>query len=851
MQKAADLAPPSSGNGVRYAQFKVLTGDTATGEKLLQDITQKAPDYLPAWLALAQIATSRNDTTNALTLLGNVLSRDPQNFDGLALQGRLELMAGKTAGAVTDLERMAKLFPKVPSVRLQLAQAYLANNQTNEAGDSLNQALTLNPNYAEALLMQAELQIRNGNTAAPIAAMKQLLQKQPRIVQAWLMLADAYRVQGALDQAVQIYRELEKDYPKSPQVALLLGTALLQQQKNTEARTEFERALQLAPDYLPALERLVDLDLAEKQYTAAIQRLQQMAVKNPDQAALQLLLGKTLAASGETNQAEASLSKAITLQPDSQGAYLMLAQLHSLNGQPQQALADLQSALAKDPKNPAALLLTGMIHDTQKDYEKARDAYEQVLAIAPDNGLVLNNLACVYADHLDQLDKAYPLARRAREIAPADPSVADTLGWILYRRGQYGQALALLRESAGKLARVPAVQFHFGMAAYMTGDETGARTAFQNALQLTGEFPQKDECRQRLAILNIDATKAGADARTRLEKWTADHPDDPVALARLAVIYQSAGMTDKAIAADEAILKTSPQNAGTLVNLARLTAPADAAKAYAYAKSAYQLNQNDPEVTHLTGRLAFLTGDYPFALTLLQLTAQSQPHDPEVLFDLGEALYSQGKVAEARTAMQNAVQTGASFSRAADAKKFLAMTALADAPAQALTSSAQVGEILKSTPDDVPALMAEAAMIKPSADAAKAEQIYEAVLKHYPDFSPAQQRLAGLYANDPANDTRAYALAVKARKAFPNDPEAARTLGVIVYRQGDFARAAGLLSESARQITKDPELMYYLGMAQYRLKHNAESKAALQQALALNLSGVPATEARKTLAELK
>ena len=179
------------------------------------------------------------------------------------------------------------------------------------------------------------------------------------------------------------------------------------------------------------------------------------------------------------------------------------------------------------------------------------------------------------------------------------------------------------------------------------------------------------------------------------------------------------------------------------------------------------------------------------------------------------------------------------------------MTAVVDAPAQALAAQPQVESILKSVPDYVPALMVKAAIAEQKPDLATAAQTYEGVLKHYPDFAPAQKRLSILYAKDPKNDATAYPLAVKARDAFPTDPEAARTLGIIVYRQGDYSRAATLLQESARQRTTDGELMYYLGMAQYRLKHNAESKTALQRALDLNLSGAPATEAKRVLAELK
>jgi Flp pilus assembly protein TadD len=529
----------------------------------------------------------------------------------------------------------------------------------------------------------------------------------------------------------------------------------------------------------------------------------------------------------------------------------MLAQFYTAANQNQKALADLQAALAKNPKDVAALMLMGITYNSEKDYKDARDAYEKLLAIAPNNGVAINNLACLYAEHLGQLDKAYQLARQARNLAPTDPAIADTLGWILYQKGQYSSALSLLRESADKLYAVPEAQFHLGMTYYMMGDEANARTAFQRALQLNEDFPQKNECNQCLAVLAIDVKTAGADTRAWLEKRVANQPNDSAALVRLAAIYQREGTADKAIATYEAALQASPQNVMAMVNLARLYAPQDPQKAFNLAKAAYKLTPNDPLVTHTLGRLAFLTGDYEWSLNLLQLTAQVQPQNPEVLFDLGEAFYSVGRVPDARIAAQNALQTGAAFSRTNEAKRFLAMTDLADKPAQALAAQSQVEAILKSAPDYVPALMVKAAIAEQKPDLVTAGRTYEDILNRYPDFAPAQKQLAILYAKDPNNNAQAYALAVKARKAFPGDPEVAKALGIIVFRQGDYPRAANLLQESARQKNGDAELIYYLGMAQYHLKNRAESKISLQRALDLNLSGTQAVEARRILAELK
>ena len=138
-----------------------------------------------------------------------------------------------------------------------------------------------------------------------------------------------------------------------------------------------------------------------------------------------------------------------------------------------------------------------------------------------------------------------------------------------------------------------------------------------------------------------------------------------------------------------------------------------------------------------------------------------------------------------------------------------------------------------------------------TANSAAAIKDYEAVLGKYPDFAPAQKRLVILYVENPENDEKTSALAVKARQAYPDDPELAEALGIVAYRQKDFARAANLLQESARQRSGDAKLMFYLGMAQNVLDKQAESKQSLQKALKLNLPDDLAAEARRIISEQK
>ncbi len=134
---AMELPPSRPEKTLLYAQFKMLTGDPDTGKGLLQALVKKTPGYQPAWIALAQIAGAEKDYAGGITLLGNVLSRDPRNPEALLLKTRLEMEMGDTAQAIKDLERMAQNFPNMPVVYYQLAQAQAAISEFDEATSNL------------------------------------------------------------------------------------------------------------------------------------------------------------------------------------------------------------------------------------------------------------------------------------------------------------------------------------------------------------------------------------------------------------------------------------------------------------------------------------------------------------------------------------------------------------------------------------------------------------------------------------------------------------------------------------------------------------------------------------------
>ena len=740
----------------------------------------------------------------------------------------------------------------MPQIHYHLALAYLQNSDPPKAAASLAQAIALEPNFTEAILLLAELNLRKGDASAAIAAMSQLVKQHPRMAQAHLLLAAAHLARKDLDSAAEVYRQLLVLFPKEAQAHFLLGTVLARQNKLAEARRAFETSLELAPDSLVALEQILELDLMEQRYQAASERIQKQMEKQPKTAELWLLLAKIHLARHDSSQAKTALLKATELNPNLRAPYLLLAQLYVAANQQQQALERL-AAFAARTNDVAVLMQMGMIHQEIKSFSQARDDYEKLLSLNPKFSPALNNLAYLYSEHLNKHDQARDLAERARQLLPSDPYTADTLGWILYKQGEYPRALALIQESAQKLPSEPEIQFHLGLTHYRMGEERPARAALEQAMQGNKSYPGKEEAGRRLARLALDPQAASPAILKELQAALQEDPGDQIVLSRLAAIYDRDGMFDKAAGAFEGALKKNPQNVQLMFRLAQIycTRIGQPRKALELLGEAHKIAPQDAAISHWLGRLASQEeGNYKWALSLLEDSARKLPGDPEVLYDLAWSYYCAGRVTEAEETLRRAMQSGNAFSRSDEAKRFLAMLMGCKDPASAQLAASQAQQFLAADPNYIPALMVSALAEKQRTNYHSAKTAYEKVLAIAPQFASASRDLAILCAESLGDDQRAYPLAVAAREAFPNDPELARALGILLYRRGDYTKSAQLLKESVRQWKDDAQVQYYLGMVHYRLKEKNQCQVALQRALALNLQPKLAENARRTLTEL-
>jgi Flp pilus assembly protein TadD len=123
-----------------------------------------------------------------------------------------------------------------------------------------------------------------------------------------------------------------------------------------------------------------------------------------------------------------------------------------------------------------------------------------LLAVNPDHAEAMNFLGYYYAEQGIRLDEAEQLVRRALELKPRSGHVLDSLGWVLFRRGEHRRAVEVLEQADALAGPDATILEHLGdayRAARRLGD---AAQAYRRALASVPDEPPLEQGKRRAAI---------------------------------------------------------------------------------------------------------------------------------------------------------------------------------------------------------------------------------------------------------------------------------------------------------------------------------------------------------------
>jgi putative thioredoxin len=140
---------------LEHAKQAVAEGDFQLAAQIYNEVLEVAPDNLPALAGLARCYAQEGQAEQAKAILARVPAKDKTNAEIVAVQAQLDLAeAAKAAGPIGELTAKAAADPKDFQARLDLAMAYWAANQKQEAIDELLAMIKLDRNWNEGAARQ-------------------------------------------------------------------------------------------------------------------------------------------------------------------------------------------------------------------------------------------------------------------------------------------------------------------------------------------------------------------------------------------------------------------------------------------------------------------------------------------------------------------------------------------------------------------------------------------------------------------------------------------------------------------------------------------------------------------------
>lgn len=363
-----------------------LEGKGATDDaiKAFLRVLELAPSSIPTQTHLAQVYLSRGDTKGALDFLNRVVKAQPNSGAVHLLIGQAHLLAGDLADAEKELIPLGRSNPSSAEVHTTLARMYGAQGRTADARTEFARVLKLQPKsflalnglvaidlaekkFADAralieprlasdpdngaiLFLAGNSYLMMGDEKRAETLLTRVIEVDPSNIQAYGRLASIYISQHRLDEAKRAFDDVTKRQPNHVGAITMTGMILELQQKEAEARKQYQRALDLDPNAAVAANNLAwgyaqsgnDLDTAL--------RLAQVAKsKLPESSAVNDTLGWVYYQKDLPSLAISSFQEAIKLAPSNAGAHYHLGLAYLKAGDQQKARASIEQALKLNP----------------------------------------------------------------------------------------------------------------------------------------------------------------------------------------------------------------------------------------------------------------------------------------------------------------------------------------------------------------------------------------------------------------------------------------------------------------------------------------------------------------------
>lgn len=476
--------------------------------------TGEALSAVRLWRELAPHSDEANQFYLGLVVLGENLAEAkpifterlqevrPQARGLLILQIQRLLVRTKDKNAAfTLLEELTAPYQNLVETHIALSQGAFAKNDLARSRMESKKALEIKPDLEIAVLMLAQA---NPNPADALHTLTAFLDKNPKSRDVRIAYAKTLIDDKQLEQARKQFEILLKDQPDD--LTILYATGILAAQMNDREGAEkylttYLRKLEDNPDEerdpVQALLILSQISEDRKDFPAALKWLAQVE-PGPAYLDAQIRSAQIMASAGDLNGARNLLNH---LKPEGQREQIQVivadAQLLRDANRVPEALAILSKGLERFPEDTGLLYDYAMLAEKAGRFDLMENSLRKIMKLAPSNQHAYNALGYSFAERNIHLQEAYALIDKASKLAPEDPFIMDSMGWVYFRLGKLREAEDFLRRAYAIRPDVE-IGVHLGEVLWVKGEKEAAQQLWREANQ---KDPQSDMLKNTLARL--------------------------------------------------------------------------------------------------------------------------------------------------------------------------------------------------------------------------------------------------------------------------------------------------------------------------------------------------------------
>jgi tetratricopeptide (TPR) repeat protein len=485
------------------------TNRAAAARRLILELETKFPDSLPVAKKVARVFMEL-EPDRARKEIDRILKADDRDAEGHLLRGALQWQEKQLEPAKTSLDKALVLNASPAETRFFLGQVAVAQENDTAAEMEFNEALRADPSFVPARVALAELLMRGARWADARVQLQRALDAQPNHFNARRLMAGVDAASGDLANAEKKLVALLQEQPSSALSHNQIGLLYARKGTARAAEEHLQKALELDPESATNARSLVEYYIGQKQAGKGIEVLNATVPDSKKNGLHHELVAQALFNLQRFEDAETALRKSIEKEPNRSSAYTALGQVYLKAGKLDKIPAEMDAVLKIDPKAAFAHVLKGFAFQLLGKSAEARQGYLDALDVDPNNVFAANNLAYLLAQEDSDLTTALKWAQNARRLEPASGEVADTLGWVYHKQGNYVLARDQLRFAANKLPNSEVVWYHLGVATLRSGELQEAATALRRSLGMNRDFKDKPlaqkalkEAEDRLRIRQI------------------------------------------------------------------------------------------------------------------------------------------------------------------------------------------------------------------------------------------------------------------------------------------------------------------------------------------------------------